>query len=966
MKLEKMKMNLLQQEDRFSSWLQVNKWNKRKEDHLKNILEELSYKPLISIVMPVYNVDVSVFKLTLQSIFDQVYTNWELCICDDCSTNTDLIEFLKELQFSTKVKISRNKENKGISESTNIACSLASGDFLAFVDNDDLLTPDAFGENIIEINKHSDADIIYSDDDKVSSKEEQYEPQFKPDWNPELLLSYMYIGHLLVIRTSFFRQSIGFRKEFDGSQDYDLILRLTEKTKNIYHIHKILYHWKAIEGSTAKTARAKPESFLAGQNAIIEALIRRNISAKVYRPKWAIEWNCGYFCLEFPTRGPEVTIVIPVFNQQEMLERCIRSIITKTTYSSYKILIIDNESNEQKTLDYLKALPCQVVRIESEGKFNFSDLNNKAIEYVTTPYVLFLNNDTEILSPNWLNQMVGYIQFSDVGAVGARLIFPNGLIQHAGLVHGYNNGGVAPAFKMMKSNQATYLAFERLSRECSAVTAACMLTKTDLFKKVGGFDKENFSIGYNDPDYCHRIEELGYRIVYSADSILLHHENLTRRAIPYQRDDVTNEFRYKIKYKNYTEKHYNKNLSLDDSTFSFSSSLVQTTKLQKPVSCLVFSYNLNWEGSSFSNFELVTGLKKKGIINPHIYCFQDGPLRFEYMKQGIPVTIKSSPLSRGFYIKEYLYGLKELVTFIKSINPDLIYANTLQMFYGIDAANELGIPSIWNVRESEPIFNYYNHFGEDIQQRALNCFYYPYQVIFVAHSTRYGCRQLQARNNFTVINNGINTARFTETSKRLETRKKYNIKDDQIVFLCAGTVCNRKNQIELLLASNEIPKIYSDKYKILIIGDRKSEYSSTMHALIQSFPDYVRNSIIVLPETDKIQEFYEASDCFVLTSKLESFPRVILEAIHFGLPIITTPTMGVQEQVFNNVNGKYYKSGNFNGLMEEMVNMINLPDLRKYFSKNSLLIKKGLIGHDEMLEKYSSIFQQAWLSGESR
>ncbi len=967
MKSRPLQLHLLAQEDKYTSWLQVNKWNSRKEQQLIHTLKSLSYQPLISIIMPVYNVNVSIFKQTLQSIYEQVYDNWELCICDDCSTNTDLIEFLNELQFNVKIKITKTSKNSGISECTNTAITLASGEFIAFVDNDDILSPDALAENIIELNTHNTADIIYSDDDKISVSGVRYEPQFKPDWNPELLLSYMYIGHLLVIRTSFFRQFTGFRKEFDGSQDFDLLLRLSEVTKNIYHIPKILYHWKAVDGSTAKTAQAKPESFIAGQNAIIEALQRRNIQASVSRPKWAVEWNCGYYELHFPSSGPAVTIVIPTFNQHTILDRCIKSIIEKTQYSNYEILVIDNDSNDPKSLDYLDNLPCRVIKISNgEEKFNFSKINNEAIKHVKTPYVLFLNNDTEILAPQWLNQMVGYLNVQDVGAVGARLIFPNGLIQHAGLVHGYNNGRVEPAFKMMKSNHGTYMAFERLSRECSAVTAACMLTKTDLFKQVCGFDEKNFSVGYNDPDYCHRIEKLGYRIVYSANSILFHHENFTRRVEKYSRDDIRNEFTYRLLYKDYKDKHYNANLSFKDTTFSIESSIVNTSKIPYAIKTLGFAYNLNLEGSSYSNFEMISGLKRKQILDPVIYCFQDGPLRKEYEREGIEVVIKPSPLSRGFFIKEYLEGLENLKSLIKQINPEIIYANTLQMFYGIDVAKQLNIPSIWNVRESEPIFTYYTHFGEDIQQRALNCFYYPYKVVFVANSTKHRCLQLEAKNNFTVIHNGINTSRFSESNNRQKTREKYNITDDQVVFLSVGTVCDRKNQLDLLLAISELPNIYSNKYKIIIAGDRPSGYSSMLHDLISKFPKEKRDNIIMLQETSCVQELYEAADCFILTSKLESFPRVILEAMHFDLPVITVPTMGVQEQIFNKVNGKYYPLSNSNALMIEMVSMILNPELRRYYSTNTQIIKKGMTTHQEMLDKYAEVFQEAWLAGESR
>jgi GT2 family glycosyltransferase/glycosyltransferase involved in cell wall biosynthesis len=952
-------------EDKYTSWLTVNKWNYRKEVALREHLKLCKNKELLSIIMPVYNVRVEYFDATLQSIRNQIYTNWELCICDDNSTDSELLQYLEALKELPNIKITKHTENKGISEATNSAAALASSRFLVFVDNDDIITPDALGEVIIAINENPDVDIIYSDDDKINTAGVRYDPQFKPDWNPELLLAYMYIGHILIVKKELFDSIGGLRKEFDGSQDYDLMLRATEKTSNIYHIPKILYHWKAVQGSTADAGQSKPESFMAGQKAIQQALQRRGIVGKVVRPKWAVEWNCGYYEIAFPHTGPEVTIIIPTYNQGELLSRCIQSIVEHTVYQNYKILVVNNNSDEEKTVEFLKQLPYEVLDVAcTNNEFNFSEINNKAVEHVTTPYILFLNNDTQLGNTEWLSQLVGYMQMKGVGAVGSRLLYPNGLIQHAGIVHGYYDGSAAPGLKMMKSNHGTYMAFERLSRACTAVTAACMLTTKELFKKVNGFDQENFKVGYNDPDLCLRYEKEGYRSVYCATSILIHHENISRGKAA--KDDLLDLSRYKRMYKNYKDKYYNPNLSLKDTTYSFDSSVIAPKILPK-IKAFICSYNLNWEGSSFSNFELVCSLKKRNVIEPIVYCFQDGPLRKEYEKLGIQVIIKPSPLSKGFEIKSYLEGLEDLKKLILSVNPHVVYANTLQMFYGIDAAKQLNIPSIWNVRESEPVSTYFSHFGSQIEERAISCFYYPYKVVFVAYATKKGCKQLEGSNNFEVIHNAINPERFSkDILSKQEARKRLQINDDKIVFISVGTVCERKNQLDIPLAISKMPSVYADKLKIYIVGDRKSKYSAIIHEIIKDLPENKRHIIDMVPEKDDVDTYYAAADCFILTSKLESYPRVILEALHYNLPIISTPVMGVVEQIFDGITGKFYRQEHPERLMKEIVNMINLPNLRTFLSKNIEELNKGMFTHEDMIDRYEKLFKEAYISGGSR
>ncbi|HEY6121108.1 MAG TPA: glycosyltransferase, partial [Pyrinomonadaceae bacterium] len=518
--------------DPYDSWLEVNQWNARRESVLRERLSEVSQPPLLSVIMPVYNPPIEFLNKAIQSVVDQVYSTWELCIADDASTDPAVTSALKRwVDQDPRIRVTIREENGNISRASNSAAELASGDYLAFLDQDDELTPDALGEVALYLAEKPETDLLYSDDDKVDSKGHRYSPQFKPDWSPELLLSYMYFSHLFVIRRSLFLGLQGMRVGFEGSQDYDLALRASERTNDVGHIPKILYHWRALPTSTASSASTKPESFAVGLRAVQDAFERRGIQGEVFQPDWALKANCGIFSHRFPDEGPRVAIIIPTKNNLGVLKVCVES-IKKTTYRNYEVVIVDNESDDPSTLEYLANTPHKVMRIANPEKgFSFAAINNRAVEQMNADFILFLNNDTEVISPEWLTRMVGYLRMPGVGAVGARLLLPDGRIQHAGVVRGYYNGTAGPAFKRLSARDNGYLSYTKVTRNFSAVTAACMLTPRLLFSKLGGFDEKNFAVAYNDVDYCHRLLAAGYRIVYSPGAELVHREGHSRKSV---------------------------------------------------------------------------------------------------------------------------------------------------------------------------------------------------------------------------------------------------------------------------------------------------------------------------------------------------------------------------------------------------------------------------------------------------
>lgn len=950
--------------DPYDAWLEVNAWNARRESLLRERLSAATALPLLSVVMPVYNPAPEFLDKAIASVASQVYQNWELCIADDASTDPAIREILDAwTDREPRIRVIFREENGHISRATNSAADLAGGDYIALIDHDDEITPDALGEVALYVAQNPETDVLYSDDDKINAQGQRFAPQFKPDWSPELLLSYMYFSHLFVVRRGLFVDCGGLRTGYEGSQDYDLALRVTENAGHVGHIPKVLYHWRVAPGSTASSGGAKPDSFRAGSRAVQDALDRRGIRATTHQPDWAVRASCGIFAPSFPDDGPRVAVIIPTKNNVAVLKTCIES-LEKTTYRNYEVVIVDNESDDEETLEFFRQARHRVLRIPNPGRgFSFAAVNNRAAEQIDADYLLFLNNDTEVVAPEWLSQMAGYLGMTGVGAVGARLRFPNGTIQHAGIVHGYYNGMAGPAFKLLPASNHGYLSYTMVGRNYSAATAACLLTRRDLFLELGGFDEQTFAVAYNDVDYCYRLRASGHRVVYCPVE-LIHHEGFSRGFA----DNPAEPAAFRKKYAGFRDPFYNPNLSLADERFAVDARTLEPERA-KPIRALMCAFNLNREGAPHSQLELTVRLKETGVIEPIVYCPEDGPLRTSYEERGIRVEVSAHPLAGVHDLAAYERAIQAFANRIKEWEVELVYGNTRQTFYAIDAARRLGLPSIWNQRESEPWATYFAYFGSEIATRALQCFRYPYRVIFVADATRHSCEPLNAHHNFITIHNGLDRERFAgalEKWPRQAARAELKIAADETAVLLLGTVCERKGQIDLVEAVAQIPQSSAGKLRCFIVGDRDSNYSGLLKAAIKNLPPARQTRIEVVPETSDSALYYSAADVFVCASRLESFPRVILEAMAAGLPIITTPVYGIAEQVQENINALFYQPGDGAALACHIDRLLCEPKLRQQLADNSRYVLETLNDFETMVSAYGGAFREAWLSGRSR
>ncbi|MEG5057428.1 glycosyltransferase [Microcoleus sp. A2-C5] len=1010
--------------DRYDAWLEVNQWNVRSRDYLISRLKSCGEAlPKISVVMPVYNPQIDFLESAIDSVINQVYQNWELCIADDCSTDATVAETLKDwVQKDDRICIKFRTENGNISAATNSAAALATGDIILFLDNDDELTPDALGEVALYFATHPTTDFLYSDDDKIDTKGHRFAPQFKPEWSPELLLSYMYLGHLCAVKKEIFEQIGGLRLGFEGSQDYDFALRATEISRHVAHLPLVLYHWRTAPGSTAVSGAAKPSSFSAGQQAIQDALNRRKIKGSVAQHAWAIKENLGIFAQDFPDDGPSVTLIIPTKNQVKLLKACIDS-LESTTYKNYQIAVIDNESDDPKTLEYLNQLSCQVLRIRNPGgKFSFAAINNRAVAQVDSEYVLFLNNDTEVITPRWLSQMVGYAQIPAVGAVGARLLYPDGRIQHAGVIHGLHHGLAGHAFKLMDKDNRGYLSQAMVTRNYSAVTAACTITPRQLFLELGGFDEENFAVAYNDVDYGYRLLERGYRCVYCPDAELLHKEGTSRGFT----DNPQEVAAFRRKYAGKNDGFYSPHLSLEDEYFHIQPrrvfmteegkkeegrgkkeegrgkkeegrlatdfvadltdvtdvtdvtdgrdkgelqfadsgllSVANTNNSIHPVRVLMCSNSLDFTGAPLHQYEIAVKLAAEGVILPIVLCTTDGPLRQAYEQQGIEVIVRDNPLEHIYQRDAYDEAIRSFSKEIESLKVDAIYANTLENFFVVDAARQIGIPTVWNVHESEPWQTYFNRFGSEIAARALECFRFPYKVIFVADATRDRYLPLNSHHNFTVIHNGLDLSKLENSENSELARKTLGVAAQDVVLLLLGTVCERKGQQDLVQALSLLPEKWHNQIRCFIVGDRPSIYSNKLADMVGALPEDLRQRVTVVPETGEPGQYYKAADIFVCTSRVESFPRVILEAMACDLPIITSPVFGIKEQVRPGINGLFYTPNRPDELVAALMSLLEDKSLRQQLAGNAKYVLDSLNTFEEMTQAYAEIFCEAYFA----
>lgn len=515
-----------EQASRYRRWMAVNTPAPEALAAMTAQVDSLPLRPLISVITPVYNTDHRWLRACIESVRRQAYPHWELCLANDGSTSEATLRVLREYEGDPRIRLVHLDRNSGISAASNAALAVATGEFLALLDHDDELAPEALFEVVRLLNRVPDADFIYSDEDKLDSGGERCDSSFKPDWSPEHFRSTMYTCHLMVLRTSLVRDLGGVRTGLEGAQDYDLALRVIERSSRIEHIPRILYHWRKIEESAASSSLAKPWAIEAGRKALEDHVERSGLDAVVqpgplpglYRVRHRID------------DAPLVSIVIPTMGGEPdespsagALMACLRSVIQKSTYRNIEIVIAEDSPLPAATVELLQSVRHSRVRYDATGTFNYARKVNFAIAHSHGSHLVLFNDDIEVIAPDWIEAMLEFSQQDAIGAVGARLVFPDGRLQHIGVLLGVC-GLAAHAFHGYPGATEGYGASALIVRNYSAVTGACMMTRREVYERMRGFD-ERFACDFNDTDYCLRIRREGLRVVYTPYAELLHRES---------------------------------------------------------------------------------------------------------------------------------------------------------------------------------------------------------------------------------------------------------------------------------------------------------------------------------------------------------------------------------------------------------------------------------------------------------
>jgi GT2 family glycosyltransferase/glycosyltransferase involved in cell wall biosynthesis len=935
----------------YQSWITAHEPSAAALAEQKSSVQKFSYRPLISLVMPVYNPPLAILRETLNSVLMQTYDGWELCIANGSSVpgvKTLLDEFALQ---DDRILVSHLAGNLGISGNSNEALGMARGEFVALLDHDDALAPNMLYEVVGLLNKHAQADIIYFDEDKVlEDKNVRTDPFFKPDWSPHLLLSVNYLTHA-VFRRDLVLEVGGFNSTMDGAQDWDLAFRCTEKTNHIFHIPKILYHWRKMQTSTAQAVEtAKPWAYEAQVHAV-QAHLQRvgEQGAKVILSDNLIR-------ILWPHSGRKVSIIIPTKNKADLLMACLSSILELTAYPDYEIILVDNDSNDASIMHYYKLLQAEprVKIVPNPGAFNYSAANNLGAKHATGDVLLFLNNDTQVVDADWLDELVAWAERPNVGIVGAKLVRPDGTIQHAGIIMGMI-GHCAHVFDGGSENVFTPFGLPEWYRDYKAVTGACMMMRRDVHEQLGPFD-ETYIIGYSDIEMCLRAIEAQYTVIYTPFARLLHHEGASR-GLFVSPSDVLRVTAQMWPYIESGDAYYNPNLTYanrvptlvqadeennEGRLIALLEALGVVKKVEsgrlaaysaatsgfitpwvKPAASLALeprhdyrlmfvTHDLSLSGAPIVLAMLAQYLTSVGF-DVTVYSPTEGPLREKFQQVGIEVVVVSDLLTDAL-------RASEIVT-----RYDGVVANTIMTWQVIHAARAFQKPSLWWIHESMHGIDWASR-----EHVVATAFSETSAVVFATQTTADLYRSILRGSDYFIIPYGVDMTEGISDEVRVDIPKP----PGKFCVVHAGSVEPRKGQDVLLDAVLALPREVKRDMVVYFLGRVLDQgYYAKLKQLVQQ-----EACVQFVGEVsyERFLRYLEIADTFVLTSRDEVLPMTLLTAMGYGKPIISTTVGGVAEVIENGVHGLLIQSEDVIALKNGLVRLVKSPDLARRLGSAAL------------------------------
>ena len=860
----------------FDAWLEANRWTEGDKLRLVQRLDAQrdagGALPRISVLTPVWNTLGVHLEALVDSLNAQVFEDWELCLVDDASRAPHLAPLLERLaRDEPRIRLGRLSVNGGIARATNAAAELASGEIFAFVDHDDLLTPDCLGELALAFASNATLDLAYSDHDKIDDDGRRRDPAFKPGWSRVHLFSHMYLGHVMAVRRPLFFETGGLRSAFDGAQDYDFTLRAAPRARRVGHIPRILYHWRAAEGSTATSGDAKPGSIEAGRKAAAEAARLLPGAPRISHPGWARAIDAGFYALE---PGPDFSATVA----------------TVTLYA----------------------------RPDSASHANL------AAKTCEADYLFFFHEGSTPPDPADVQRLAAVAAAFDAAAAGCSVIDAQRRISSSGLALAPQDGRLLPLFAGLELGDPGPGGALKTPRPCSVLSGDGLLVRKDAFDWGGGFDEAVF------PD-AGFAEDLALRLSGADKAVIVVPDVAVRCMTPPASLPRRSLARLRARHGARSDPFYNPNLTgavpkPDARRFPV------TPPPSRPVRMAVFTHNLNYEGAPITLLDLVRALKREFGYAVTVLSPVEGPLRADFETSGIPVEIIPPQPVEGDR-ETTRTALKALARRLEGLRAEMVLANTLQSWHGVMAAHEAGLGAVWWQHESEPFDRYFDYLAPAVRPFAYAAFGAARRVVQVAEATRQIWLPIETRGNFEVIAHAApperreaELARWTRGS----AREQLKARPDEVMVLITGSVCARKGQEDLVAALGALPERDAARMRLLIVGPiAERAYLARLElALAQLPPLRAARCVItgVVPETSL---YYRAADIFVCASRLESAPRVLHEAMAFGLPIVTTPVDGIPEMVEDGISALFYPPGDAAALAERLGRLAREPRLRR-------------------------------------
>ncbi len=917
--------------DRYSAWIKEHEPDADALKEQQRMADELGSRVKISLLTPIHDTPANFLEEMFASVAGQTWSSWELCIVDGGSTRPETIETLRTWETrDPRIRVERLTENLGIAENTNRALRLATGDFVACLDHDDLLAPFALYELARATIQSPDADILYSDEDRMGCDGKRHAPFFKPEWSPELLLNSMYIGHLSAYRRSLANELGGFRKEFDLSQDYDFALRATEQARSIVHIPQVLYHWR--EHPASGSTGGKPDARRSNLAALGEAMRRRNLPADI---------------LEYPTanrarlkvaRWPRVSIIVPT-DSPSRAQACLQELPRATKYPDLEIVVVTN-SKLVEPLQSLKAENAMLRLVPYDKPFNFSDKCNVGAAASTGERLIFFNDDVEAVEPEWIQNLIEPLENPEIGAVAPKLLYETGKIQHAGLVTGVR-GLVGTACHQWPGDSTDYTNFAQSMRDVSALSAACLAMRREDFFRVGEFDAVNTPIAHSDLDLSFKVREAGMRCVYTPFVTMTHRGHASIGAVEREEKvrpvEKVSVFMLKRWGAYATHDPYFPD-NVRDWLYADSPTPIRMWSGGAPSSStgkgnlLFVSHDLSWSGAPLILLHTAKWCREQGyfvtIMSP-----ADGPLRQSFVDAGFPVVV--DPL--------IITGHPSFVEFAREF--DCVVASTIFGAPVIRAAKAAGLPHLWWIHEGKVAEHY---MGTDPGLRAA----LAEADFIVTPDTRSSllCIQPFSDHLIRVLFYGI-------PDPAGETEPASERKEGRVKLLVLGTIESRKGQQVLLEALKHVPDELLRNAEISIVGrPHDPAIAKEVRAAAARLP-YLEYREGVSPK--EAHDLIRQTDVMVSASWDETGPIILMEALAFGKPILSTSVGGVAELLADAEVGLFFGPGDAKAMAAAIEKLLREPDLAEELGQKARAAFEKYFSFDRFAQDFVRLVEEA-------